>query len=150
MKKALQLLCLFSVIQLNAMNLEIGIYKQTPLRTKSLHVAIANNWKEELNSLVNNSTTSDFNTKNREGNTPLHLAVLNEQLEAVYKLSFVGANPFIKNNNNHTALELAQAKLAQLAKERDGLRTPKAIKIAIIASRIKRHIELSKETYLHS
>ena len=52
--------------------------------------------------------SKEINKKNRAGNTPLHLAIEFDYTEIVKSLVKAGANTAIKNNEQMTALELAE------------------------------------------
>jgi ankyrin repeat protein len=59
--------------------------------------------------LVSKDRSSDFvNTKNSEGNTSLHWAVLNGHYDVVKLLLENGADVDIKNESKHDALYLAE------------------------------------------
>ena len=51
---------------------------------------------------------NNLNDKDQDGNTALHYAVITKDKTAAKALVEIGANPNIKNNNNKTALKIAQ------------------------------------------
>ena len=59
--------------------------------------------------LLNNGAGSTINVRNQDGNTALHEAVRCHGLpDIIEPLLNYGADPFIKNNNNKTAIDLAK------------------------------------------
>ena len=50
----------------------------------------------------------DMNIRNKEGNTPLHWAAMNNQKEIIVKLLDAGCDTSVKNSSGHTALQEIQ------------------------------------------
>ncbi|XP_040581690.1 arfGAP with SH3 domain, ANK repeat and PH domain-containing protein isoform X2 [Lepeophtheirus salmonis] len=84
----------------------------------SLHYAISHETGQSLHVvdfLVQNSTSLDRQT--REGNTPLHYCVIQNQTESMRLLLRSGANPSIENNNGKTPLSIAKERSHKLCEE---------------------------------
>ena len=58
-----------------------------------------------INDILNNRT-NDINVKNSKGETPLHLAITNENIVNIIVLICSGANLFLKDNNDENSLDL--------------------------------------------
>ena len=56
--------------------------------------------------LVQNA--SSLNRQTKEGNTPLHYCVIQDQSESMRLLLRSGANPALENNNGKTPLDVAK------------------------------------------
>ena len=54
---------------------------------------------------------ADLSAKDKAGNSPLHVAVLNRNQDAVHLLLKAGANPKEKNNQNKTVFYIAQKEI---------------------------------------
>ena len=57
----------------------------------------------------------NINSCDNEGKTPLHIAIVSENVNVIKKLIRYGSNKFIRDNNNNTPLELAEIKKKQNA-----------------------------------
>ena len=88
-------------------------YAETPL-----HHAISQETGHSLHIvdfLVQNSSSLDKRTK--EGNTPLHYCVIQNQCESMRLLLRSGGNPNIENNNAKTPLDIAKERGHKLCEE---------------------------------
>ena len=72
-----------------------------------LHLATYFNSKKIFNYLLTVKKIK-VNSKNRDGFTPLHFAVINQNISMIKKLLMKGANSSIKNNSKETAYDLAK------------------------------------------
>ena len=84
----------------------------------SLHHAISQETGGSLHIvdfLVQNSSSLDRRTK--EGNTPLHYCVIQNQPEAMRLLLRSGASPDVQNNNGKTPLSIARERGYHLCEE---------------------------------
>lgn len=57
---------------------------------------------------------ANINAKNKDGNTPLHLALILSNEYIIEQLLIKGADITIKNNKGQTAIELAESKIDEL------------------------------------
>ena len=85
----------------------------------SLHYAISRenngNSLHIVDFLVQNST--NLNKQTREGNTPLHYCVIQNQCESMRLLLRSGANPCVENNNGKTPIDIAKERGHHLCEE---------------------------------
>eukprot|EP00094_Tigriopus_californicus_P003255 TCALIF_03130-PB protein Name:"Similar to Asap2 Arf-GAP with SH3 domain, ANK repeat and PH domain-containing protein 2 (Mus musculus)" AED:0.23 eAED:0.23 QI:0/0.83/0.71/1/0.66/0.71/7/921/476 len=84
----------------------------------SLHHAISHETGHSLHIvdfLVQNSSSLDKQT--REGNTPLHYCVIQNQCESMRLLLRSGANPQVENNNGKTPIDIAKERGHALCEE---------------------------------
>ena len=85
----------------------------------SLHYAISRenngNSLHIVDFLVQNSSQLDKQT--REGNTPLHYCVIQNQCESMRLLLRSGANPCVENNNGKTPIDIAKERGHHLCEE---------------------------------
>ena len=84
----------------------------------SLHHAISHETGNSLHVvdfLVQNSSSLDRQT--REGNTPLHYCVIQNQCESMRLLLRSGANPGMENNNGKTPMSIAKERGHHLCEE---------------------------------
>lgn len=84
----------------------------------SLHFAISRETGLSLHIvdfLVQNSSTLDKQT--REGNTPLHYCVIQNQCESMRLLLRSGANPGLENKNGKTPISIAKERGHELCEE---------------------------------
>ena len=88
----------------------------------SLHYAISRenngNSLHIVDFLVQNST--NLNKQTREGNTPLHYCVIQNQCESMRLLLRSGANPCVENNNGKTPIDIAKERGHHLCEEMVG------------------------------
>ena len=80
----------------------INKYKNTVL-----HLAAINGHQQTIEILLKSGAISNIDIQNSDGNTPLIEAVLHGHERAVMILSQAGSNIMIRNNQNHTALDIA-------------------------------------------
>ena len=83
-----------------------------------LHHAISHETGNSLHMvdfLVQNSSSLDRQT--REGNTPLHYCVIQNQSESMRLLLRSGANPAVENNNGKTPVDIAKERGHTLCEE---------------------------------
>jgi hypothetical protein len=83
----------------------------------SLHFAILIGHQAILKVLIDNCNKSLLNSFNKNLNTPLHLAVLEESISLVNLLIENGANVNLKNKEGYTPLDLVKLKLQKNQKE---------------------------------
>ncbi len=84
----------------------------------SLHYAISHETGHSLHMvdfIVQNSSSLDKQT--REGNTPLHYCVIQNQCESMRLLLRSGANPGLENKNGKTPLSIAKERGHELCEE---------------------------------
>ena len=84
-----------------------------------LHLAAASNQATMILFLTSNATFSWINSQDTEGNTALHVAVMNGNIEATKALLDSGIDDSIKNDNGESALHVAikqGSKAVQLVK----------------------------------
>ena len=84
----------------------------------SLHHAISHETGNSLHIvdfIIQNSSSLDKQT--REGNTPLHYCVIQNQCESMRLLLRSGANPGMENNNGKTPLSIAKERGHTLCEE---------------------------------
>ena len=84
----------------------------------SLHHAISHETGNSLHIvdfIIQNSSSLDKQT--REGNTPLHYCVIQNQCESMRLLLRSGANPGMENNNGKTPLSIAKERGHALCEE---------------------------------
>ncbi len=84
----------------------------------SLHYAISHETGHSLHIvdfIVQNSSSLDKQT--REGNTPLHYCVIQNQCESMRLLLRSGANPGLENKNGKTPLSIAKERGHELCEE---------------------------------
>jgi ankyrin repeat protein len=74
---------------------------------------------------VQNSSCLDKQT--REGNTPLHYCVIQNQCESMRLLLRSGANPAVENKNGKTPLSIAKERGHELCEELVSLGTEENI-----------------------
>jgi len=72
-----------------------------------LHAAAGEEDNPEIIQFLLNNTTLNINAKTNHGNTPLHLAVINQNLKNVKLLLEKGADPHIENNVGQSAMRIA-------------------------------------------
>lgn len=73
-----------------------------------LYKAVANKDLDEVKSLIDNG--ADLNECSSNGNTPLHKAIMLENIPAVRLLIINRAQLFIKNKKGETAYDISQNK----------------------------------------
>ena len=71
-----------------------------------MHLAAENGHEKIIESLFKNHVL--VNQGDNNGKTPLHLAVAHKKIDAVKMLMSEGADPFMKDNDDVSALLLAQ------------------------------------------
>ena len=84
----------------------------------ALHKAISHENGHSLHIvdfIVQNSLSLD--KQSREGNTPLHYCVIQNQPESMRLLLRSGANPSVENNNGKSPLSIAKERNHQLCEE---------------------------------
>ena len=114
---------LFDLLQVFGEMNSHGIELTDPLPTSefaetSLHHAISHETGNSLHIvdfIIQNSSSLDKQT--REGNTPLHYCVIQNQCESMRLLLRSGANPGMENNNGKTPLSIAKERGHTLCEE---------------------------------
>ena len=61
--------------------------------------------------------SSQLDKQTREGNTPLHYCVIQNQCESMRLLLRSGANPCVENNNGKTPIDIAKERAHHLCEE---------------------------------
>ena len=61
--------------------------------------------------------SSQLDKQTREGNTPLHYCVIQNQCESMRLLLRSGANPCVENNNGKTPIDIAKERGHHLCEE---------------------------------
>ena len=105
-------ICLYYMISV------LRIFPSQEFQETSLHHAISQETGGSLHIvdfLVQNSSNLDRKTK--EGNTPLHYCVIQNQPEAMRLLLRSGASPDLPNNNGKTPLSIARERGYHLCEE---------------------------------
>ena len=64
--------------------------------------------------------SSQLDKQTREGNTPLHYCVIQNQCESMRLLLRSGANPCVENNNGKTPIDIAKERGHHLCEEMVG------------------------------
>ena len=86
---------------------EIDINSKDSKDNTCLHLATYFNSKKIFNYLLTDNQIK-INSKNKDGFTPLHFAVINQNISMIKKLLMKGAKCSIKNNRYETAYDLAK------------------------------------------
>jgi len=94
--------CINLLVKYGANIKAINKYKNTVL-----HLAAINGHQQTIEILLKSGAISNIDIQNSDGNTPLIEAVLHGHERAVMILSQAGSNIMIRNNQNHTALDIA-------------------------------------------
>ncbi|KAJ8122355.1 hypothetical protein ONZ43_g1430 [Nemania bipapillata] len=72
-----------------------------------LHWAMDYNWDIDKIGSLKDFSASNLDAQDRDGQTAMHLAVLNRNLAAIERLTFSGASCFLKDKNGMTPVHLA-------------------------------------------
>ena len=99
-------------------SISISIFHFQEFAETPLHHAISHETGHSLHVvdfLVQNSSSLDKQT--REGNTPLHYCVIQNQCESMRLLLRSGANPQVENNNGKTPVDIAKERGHHLCEE---------------------------------
>ena len=106
-----------------------------------LHLAAASNQIKMIRLLTSNATPMRINSQDTEGNTALHVAVMNGNAEAIKALLDSGIDDKIKNDNKEPALHSAI---------KQGLKAIQLVEIIISHSSVHLLVEgCQNETTLH-
>ena len=85
--------------------------KTEPQNLTPLHLAAEEGYVEIVNLLLTNE--ADMNAVDENGNTPLHLAVLNEHISCALALLHDGADNLKENNKKQTAVAMIDTMLSK-------------------------------------